>query len=174
MNYRPNTRLIGAFVSAAVVLIIALVMFFGSSSVFRKTTRFILFFDQSINGLSVGSPVKFRGVPIGSVERIMIRFDGQSEDATAIPVIIRIDRSRLEKDLGVTPDVLEMEALQRSIDRGLAAQLNLESFITGQLFVELGFVKEGQKVFEEALERDPEMGRLVIREDHRVLERQDG
>lgn len=117
-------------------------MFFGSTTLLSKSERFILFFDQSVNGLAAGSPVKFRGVPVGSVERIMIRAEGQREGSSAIPVIIRLDRSRLEEDLGVSDAAFSPENIHESIDRGLVAELNLESFITGQLFVEFNFVDE--------------------------------
>lgn len=136
MIRKPNPRVIGAFVTGAVVLFFGMIFFFSASSLFSKNERFILFFDQSINGLTVGSSVKFRGVPIGSVERIMIRVEGQHPDSTAIPVIITIDRDRLERDLGGMEEAFEPESIMASIRRGLFAQLTLESFITGQLFIE--------------------------------------
>ena len=116
-----------------------MVFFFGSSSLLTKSERFILFFDQSVNGLAQGSAVKFRGVPVGSVERILIRATGQRNDSTAIPVIIKLDRSRLERDLGVSEAAFSPENIHESVERGLVAELNLESFITGQLFVEFNF-----------------------------------
>jgi paraquat-inducible protein B len=120
-------------------LTVALVMYFGTTNFLNRSTHFILFFDQSVNGLQVGSPVKFRGVPIGSVKTIKIRAKGQRTDSTAIPVIIEINRSRLENELGASSGAFSPESIQDSLDRGLVAQLNLESIITGQLFVELSF-----------------------------------
>lgn len=147
MIRKPQPKLIGAFVSASLVLLVGLVVFFGSSSFLKQTTHFILFFDQSVNGLKVGSAVKFRGVPVGAVERIMIRAEGQDPDSTAIPVVIKIYRSRLENDLGVQASAFEPETIQDSLDQGLVGQLNLESFITGQLFVEFSFEPEKTKQF---------------------------
>jgi paraquat-inducible protein B len=144
---KPQPKLIGAFVSASLLLLVGSILFFGSASLFKRTTRFILFFDQSVNGLNVGSLVKFRGVPVGSVERIMIRAEGQDPGSTAIPVLIQINRSRLEKDLGASASAFEPETIQASLDQGLFAQLNLESFITGQLFVEFSFEPEKIKMF---------------------------
>ncbi len=115
---------------------ICLILFFGSASIFRNTSQFILFFDQSVNGLQVGSPVKFRGVPVGSVERILIRAEGQKRNSTAIPVIITLDYSRLEKNLGGVQDIFAPTSFDDCVGHGLVAQLNLESVITGQLFVE--------------------------------------
>lgn len=120
------------------LLIVGMVMYFGTANFLNRSTYFLLFFDQSVNGLNVGSAVKFRGVPVGEVKRIMIRADGQREDSTAIPVIIEINRSRLENDLGVSSTAFAPENIKESIGRGLVAELSLESFITGQLFVEFG------------------------------------
>lgn len=136
---KPSSKIIGAFVTAALVLMVGMVMFLGSSSLLSQNTRFILFFDQSVNGLNEGSPVKFRGVPVGSVERIMIRAKGQRFESTAIPVVVKIDRTRLENDLGVVDTAFDPSNLEDSIERGLVAELSLESFITGQLFVEFSF-----------------------------------
>lgn len=139
---KSSPRIIGAFVTASLLLMIGMVTFFGSSSFLSENTRFILFFDQSVNGLNEGSPVKFRGVPVGTVERIMIRADGQHQGSTAIPVVIKIDRTRLQNDLGVVDKAFDPASIQESIDKGLVAELSLESFITGQLFVEFSFNPE--------------------------------
>ena len=134
---KPSPKFVGAFVISTLVLFVGMVLFFGSGSFLSRSTEFCLFFNQSVNGLNEGSTVKFRGVPIGSVSKIMIRVEGQDPDSTAIPVLIKIDRTRLENDLGLAETAFEPEAIQATIDRGLFAQLTLESFITGQLFVEL-------------------------------------
>jgi len=154
---RPSPKFIGAFVTAALLLAVGMVMFLGSSSLLSKNTRFILFFDQSVNGLNEGSLVKFRGVPVGSVERIMIRAQGQDPASTAIPVIIKIDRTRLENDLGVMDEAFNPSYIQQSIDRGLVAELSLESFITGQLFVEFSFNPERGGDLKKHLAREGEM-----------------
>ena len=99
----PNPKIIGAFITAMLVLTITMVMYFGSANFLNRSTYFIVFFDQSVNGLQVGSAVKFRGVPVGEVKRIMIRAEGQREDSTAIPVVIAINRSRLENAFRVLP-----------------------------------------------------------------------
>lgn len=139
MSHKPNPRVIGVFVLASLVLLIAMIFYFASSRLFSQNARYILFFDQSVNGLTIGSPVKFRGVPVGTVEQIMIRAEGQSERSNSIPVVISIDQSRLEKDLGLSADVFSRERMERAIQRGLVAQLNLESFVTGQLFVDFSY-----------------------------------
>lgn len=157
MNRNPNPKVIGAFITAAGILLTALVLFFGSFSAFRIFDRFILFFDQSVNGLNVGSPVKFRGVPIGSVERILIRAEGQRPSSTAIGVIVKINRERLEEDLGGAETLFRPRSTEESIRNGLVGQLSLESFITGQLFVEISVEPERTVGFKPHLETDGDM-----------------
>jgi paraquat-inducible protein B len=144
---RPNPKLIGAFVTLALVALAAMVITLGSFSILGKSLRFVLFFDQSVNGLQVGSAVKFRGVPVGTVQQIQIRHPDQKSDSTAIPVIISIDINRVQGNLGLDSGVFGEEAIEGSIRRGLYARLNLESFITGQMFVEFDFENDLLPVF---------------------------
>lgn len=140
MNRKPNPQLIGAFVTLAGAIFVMLIMYFGSAKLSKSATRYLMFFDQSVNGLNEGSSVKYRGVPIGTVERILIHIDGQKADSNAIPIIISIDHGRLIREFVDSDEAYEEVPLQDLIDRGLIARLNLESLITGQLFVELGYV----------------------------------
>lgn len=144
---RPNPKLIGAFVSLALVALAAMIITLGSFSILGKSLRFVLFFDQSVNGLQVGSAVKFRGVPVGKVDQILIRHPDQKSDSTAIPVLISIDINRVQGNLGLDSGVFGEQAIQGSIRRGLYARLNLESFITGQMFVEFDFESNLHPVF---------------------------
>ncbi len=73
---------------------------------------------------------------MGVVENILIRVEGQSKESTSIPVIVRIDQSRLTNRLGSSVEVFDPTFIYEMIENGLVGQLNVESFITGQLFVE--------------------------------------
>ncbi len=140
MTRKPNPQLIGAFITFAGAILVMLIMYFGSDKLSKAGTRYLMFFDQSVNGLSEGSSVKYRGVPIGSVERILIHVEGQKDASKAIPVIISIDHNRLVREFVDSNAEYEEVSLQELVDRGLIARLNLESLITGQLFVELGYM----------------------------------
>ncbi len=136
MSRSVNPKIIGVFVIAAIAVFVILILFFGSARLFSQSVHYILFFEHSVNGLDVGSPVKYNGVPVGIVERILIRVEGQSRDSTSIPVIVRIDRSRLTNRLGTSVKLFDPEFIYEMIENGLIAQLDIESFITGQLYVE--------------------------------------
>ena len=64
---RTNPWKLGLFVVSGFVIAFASLVWLGSQSLDRQTQRVITYFDESVQGLEVGSPVKFRGVVIGSV-----------------------------------------------------------------------------------------------------------
>lgn len=160
MSRKTNPKIIGVFVTVSIALFVLLVLFFGSFTLFGQTARYVLFFDQSVNGLNVGSSVKYRGVPVGSVERILIRVEGQDEHSTSIPVIIQIDRSRLSNDLGTSAETFGPDSIHGMIEGGLVAQLNIESMITGQLFVEFSMQPNHRARF--IRNRDDDYGMVEI------------
>ena len=160
MNRLTHPKIIGAFVTASIVVCVALIMFFGSARIFSQSIHYILFFENSVNGLNVGSLVKYKGVPVGIVERILIRVEGQSKESTSIPVIVRIDRSRLTNRLGTSVEVFDPEYIYEMIENGLVAQLNVESFITGLLFVEFSLQPGQTKDF--VAHRDDDYGMVEI------------
>lgn len=132
---RPAT--VGGFVLGALALGVAAILFFGSLRLFSHTERFVVFFHGSLAGLDVGAPVTFRGVRIGSVQRIAVRFSPHTVTAQT-PVFLDLDASRVSWEGGkppaTRPDVLKL------IEAGLRAQLTLESLVTGQLSVDLDFL----------------------------------
>ena len=79
MNKKISPAVIGAFVLGAVALIIIAILVFGSGRLFRQTREFVLYFDNSVNGLRIGAPVKFKGVEIGSVKDIRLQLEKDKE-----------------------------------------------------------------------------------------------
>ena len=94
-----------------------------------------MYFEGSLKGLNIGSPVVFRGVNVGSVTDILIEFD--SKDLSArIPVYVGLLPSRITK-LGGSPG--ERVPIEKLIQSGLKGQLQLQSIVTGQLMVAIDF-----------------------------------
>ena len=145
MSQRANPALIGAFVLGALALAVAGVAVLASDSLFRQETTFVSYFDESVNGLDVGAPVKFKGVPIGQVSDILVRLD-LSEETFQVPVLYNVDLSPLTDASGRTVDLARPDVLQRQIDEGLRAQLQMESIVTGKLYIELTFVQNPEPV----------------------------
>lgn len=147
MSKKANPAFIGIFVIGAIVLGVVAIMIFGSGQLFRKTESFILYFEDSINGLEVGAPVKFKGVRIGQVTRIFIRFN-QDDASPHVPVVIEIDVDRLQGPLGVKDvDLGNKEVFRQQVEvLGLRGQLQQASFVTGMLFVELDYYPDAGPV----------------------------
>ena len=138
MSKQASRTLIGAFVLGASALVVAAVIIFGSGKFFKKTFRYVLFFEGSVKGLSVGAPVIFHGVNVGRVTDIRLLFNGK--DLTIlIPVYIEIDPDKAR----VISGDLEKEAyFEAFIDKGLKAQLQMQSFVTGQFLINLDLYPE--------------------------------
>lgn len=134
MGRKANPVWIGAFVVGAVALLVAGVVVFGSGRLFADTTPFVMYFTGSVDGLSVGSPVKFKGVEIGSVTQIQLDLGEEAR----IPVWIEIDNRKIVAR-GADRLPSDPTRLKTAIDRGLRAQLNSQSIVTGLLFVQLDY-----------------------------------
>jgi len=138
MNRKFSPTLIGAFVAGALVLVVIAVLVLGSGRLFLHSTDFILYFDSSVNGLRIGAPVKFKGVEIGSVKNILLQLEPDMK-VKRIPVIIRIVAEKITKRGGAGDALSDPETEQALIVQGLRGQLQMESLLTGLLYVGLDF-----------------------------------
>ncbi len=141
MSKQASKTLIGAFVLGAIVLIVVAVMIFGSGKFMAKTYKYVLFFEGSVKGLQVGAPVVFRGVKIGQVIDFAMRLD-PSDLSILIPVYVEIEAGTFVKPkkvflLNIWSD--QYKFMQALVDKGLRAQLQMQSFVTGQLVINLDF-----------------------------------
>ena len=122
---------------------------------------YVMFFDQSVRGLSPGAPVEIKGIPVGEVVSVKLQFDEQMLDFK-IPVLIVLEPERLdivvtesgeivegaEKNAEVRETqegtTLELRAKQL-IEKGFRAQLKQGNLLTGQMFVDLDFYSDAPK-----------------------------
>jgi len=139
MRKKTNPKLIGAAILGGLALVIAAVVVFGSGRVIDDRPRAVIFFDGSVNGLAVGAPVTLRGVQVGEVVDVRLRADFGQHQVT-IPVYIAFERGRAQV-VGTDGRPFAL-SLATAIERGLRAQLLLQSVITGQLYVELSFLPD--------------------------------
>lgn len=135
MSKKANPRLIGSFVVGGVALALLAVFLLGGG-IFRERVKCVSFFDGSVKGLSVGAPVAFRGVRVGTVTDIQLRLEGK-DLIHRIPVFFEIEPARLTV-VGEDDQPRELK-IDRLIERGLSAQLAVQSFVTGLLMIELDF-----------------------------------
>jgi paraquat-inducible protein B len=139
VNKKISPAVIGAFVLGALALIVIAIVIFGSGQLFRQTRDFVLYFDNSVNGLHVGAPVKLKGVEIGAVKDIRLQLEPNSQ-LDKIPVIVEIDLEKLTSRGATSVARTDIETLRQTvIQRGLRGQLLMESLVTGLLYVGLDF-----------------------------------
>jgi ABC-type transporter Mla subunit MlaD len=140
MSKRANPALIGAFVVGAVVLAIVAILLLSSGELFVKKPQFVLYFKGSVKGLNVGSPVNFRGVNIGAVTNIQLVM-GEAESDIRIPVTIEINPANFIRSDQMVRQMTggTGQKLAGLIKAGLRAQLQLQSLLTGQLFIQMDF-----------------------------------
>lgn len=133
---RPSATLIGTFVLGALALVVAGVLFFGSGMLREQRFTAVSFFDASVQGLRVGAPVTFRGVPVGEVKSMGVRVNPRTGD------------SIIQVNMELVPGMVTLYGLPKPqsatlvtslVNEGLTAQLVKQSFVTGLLSVELSF-----------------------------------
>ena len=143
MGKKANPTVIGLFVVGAIALAVAGVVVFGSGQFFKRTEQFVMFFPGSVNGLSTGASVKFKGVDIGRVTNIKLVLHREAGETGAdqtltIPVFIEVDPAKIFVD-GQRLEMTDPNNLKALIERGMRAQLQSQSLVTGVLFVQIDF-----------------------------------
>lgn len=132
------------FVMAASIIAVAAVMVFGAAKFFSRTENFISFFSESVNGLDVGAPLKYKGVKIGKVEGIFISSSKNIKESS-VSVVYSIDIDQLRRKTG-TDFKDYSDWMDEQIAEGLRAKLNYQSIVTGMLYIELDFIADkGEK-----------------------------
>ncbi len=132
MSKKANPALVGSFVIGAIALVIVVVVALGSADLFRSRPRAVAYFQGSVNGLAVGAPVTWLGVRIGSVTEVRMDFDA-TRRSVRIPVFMEFEPERVNIVDG-DADTIKIKDL---VSKGLRAQLQLQSLVTGQLYVDL-------------------------------------
>lgn len=101
----------------------------------------ILYFNQSLRGLTPGTTVDFRGVVLGEVKSIGIEYDAKHREFQ-MPVAIQVYPERLGHKFTEDERHSNFTAKQRleyMVNRGLRAQLRTGNLLTGQLYIALDF-----------------------------------
>ncbi|MEW5735411.1 MAG: MlaD family protein [Thermodesulfobacteriota bacterium] len=119
---------VGIFLICGILLFALAIIWVGMSGLLEKGKQYAIYFNESVQGLAADSQVKYRGVPVGRVERIQVAPDGN-----LIQVVVKID-----------PDLL---ALEKKNIENLVAQMKSVG-ITGIMFIELDRRKQGSPVEE--------------------------
>jgi paraquat-inducible protein B len=118
----------------------------------------LIYFKESLRGLTIGAPVDFRGIVIGEVKSVGVEYDREAGDFK-FPVEISIYPGRLRSRFrpGSKPIIEDENAtafVSKMVERGLRAQLKTGNLLTGQLYVSIDFFKDAPKAIYDT-SRDP-------------------
>ncbi len=138
MKTKVSPAAVGIFVLGALALGLIGLLSFGSLSLFNKPHRFMVYFDESIHGLDLGSPVKLRGVRIGRVVDLAVHYDDVA-NKSVVAVTCELTRNVITDEKGVQQKIAGPADIQALVNHGLRAQLGVLGLATGLLFVELDF-----------------------------------
>ncbi len=126
--------------------------------------HYVLHFKESLRGVSVGAPVNLLGLPVGEVTEVGLEFDPATGGVgPRVVIAIYPDRfvAHLQKSApaGARPRTLrERRAfVQRLIDQGLRAQLQIGSLLSGQLYVALDYFPDAPKAKIDWRQEPPEL-----------------
>ena len=138
MSESRKPFLIGAFLLSGVAFLVAGLLLLSRDSLLSRPVEYVVYFTGALDGLDVGADVTYRGVKVGNVQQINLSYDRTLNDVV-MPVTIRINsdsaRSK-KKDRGFD------HSIEPLIARGLRAQLQTPSLLTGKAIVALDFFPE--------------------------------
>lgn len=138
---------IGTFLLGGIALLAGGLLLLGRDSWFSQPSDYVVYFTGALDGLDVGADVTYRGVKVGTVREIRLSYDRELKDVV-IPVVLRIDPAA-GREGGRFDKVVE-RLVER---RGLRAQLQTQSLLTGKSIVALdlfpgqtGYVREPNEI----------------------------
>ncbi|MCM2331240.1 paraquat-inducible protein B [Geopseudomonas sagittaria] len=133
---------IGAFLLSGIALLAGGLLLLGRDNWFSQPSDYVVYFTGALDGLDVGADVTYRGVKVGTVREIRLSYDRELKDVV-IPVVLRIN-----PDAGREGQRFD-RVVERLVERGLRAQLQTQSLLTGKAIVALdlfpgqaGYVRE--------------------------------
>lgn len=115
--------------------------------IYDEYIDFVMLFDESIRGLKEKAPVEYRGLRIGTVMKVPLRFPTQEESFSVkrIPVLVRIELGRLFDHFHTDSMDEYNEKLKLEFARGLRGTLKTGSLITGALYIDTDFYPDAAK-----------------------------
>lgn len=125
---------------------------------------YVILLDESVAGLEEGAPVQFKGVRVGTVLKVPLRWNPTNDDQAPlkqIPVLVRYEPERMD---GLVPDTrIEYwrERLPELFEQGLRANIRASNLLTNTLYVDLRFYPEAEAVAEQEFAGYPVLPSMV-------------
>ena len=143
MSQKPNYFKIGLFVLISVGIFIAALMLLGAGELFQEHYYLETYFDESVQGVEVGTPVKHRGVPLGSIDKIdfvknIYGSDIDFEDGFTVGRYVYVRVALNTSAFGSLGAAQSKRLLEKTVEEGLRMQMNPQG-ITGVYYLEVEY-----------------------------------
>jgi len=136
MTQPTNYWKLGLFVVMGFILTLSAIALLGARALRKDVVRYVSYFDESVQGLEVGSPIKFRGVTIGTVGKIDVAPDHRMVEVSTDLGVVEMDRLGLSQAREWPQDKKAKRLLGMETDM----RIHLASMgLTGVKFLELDF-----------------------------------
>jgi ABC-type transporter Mla subunit MlaD len=142
MSQKPSYFRIGLFVVLALAILAGGLIAFGAGQMFRPRIYIETYVNGTVQGVDVGSPVKFRGVPIGRVSAIKFTFNeygaaSQVDRFNYVLILMEIDRQMFP---GMFDENLTA-VIEKNVAQGLRARIEPQG-VTGINYIEINYVND--------------------------------
>ena len=136
MKKEPNKKRIAMFIILGFIVLAAILLKIVADKLLPDNRNLaVMYFSESIKGLSVGSPVVYEGVQVGRVVKIEIMTNPQTMEFS-IPVYAKFAEDNNINSM-TFKQATRRELLYALIKKGLRARLTNQNMLTGQLMIEL-------------------------------------
>jgi phospholipid/cholesterol/gamma-HCH transport system substrate-binding protein len=143
MSAQAHNVKLGLFVIGAIVAGVVLLLIVGSGRWFQTKTVVETYFNESVQGLDVGSRVKYRGVNVGEVTRIGFTYNKYEQDKPMAERkrYVLVEATILGRLIGSRAggEITRPEQVSMEIERGLRIRLAPQG-ITGTNYLEIDYV----------------------------------
>ncbi|KAF0232700.1 MAG: paraquat-inducible protein [Desulfovibrionaceae bacterium] len=140
MSLKTNYFKLGLFIICATVLLLLILVFFGLGALNKDKIMLESYFDESVQGLDIGSPLKFKGVKIGSVQRIRFVFN-KYHDIKDVPFRYVLVEMALDPESAIALKSREdlKDAIWSEVENGLRVRIAPQG-LTGTGYLEMDYV----------------------------------
>ncbi len=136
MQQNKSYRMVGLFVLIGCMVFAGIVFQYVSKKLISDDSRYaVMYFEESIQGLNVGSSVVFKGVEVGRVAKINLITNLQ-DGTFKMPVFVSFRKNKVSSAAENSNFTVE-DITKSLIEKGLRARLISSNYLTGQLMIEL-------------------------------------
>lgn len=130
---------LGLFVLMGLLLLLTLAVTLGANDLYRRKVIMETYLNESVQGLDIGSKVRYRGVLVGEVSRITFTSAKYELDRPA-----NLRRNYVLVEAALYPELLgglkaQTENIEQEVQRGLRVRLSSQG-VTGLSYLEVDYV----------------------------------